>query len=145
MDERSRAARTKQSEHAARIVELLARQQALVLPTVELVHRETGIYPRVAEGPRDPKWAMGVPVHVAGDAYAVISPVAGRIDRRLRHSFASLLLVVADEKERKRVAAVCDDKQRIVVLSVSVPSTPRPAASNGISVQQAVRTLVWGR
>lgn len=115
------------------------------MPTIELVHRETGVYPRVADGPRDPKWAMGVPVRVAGDAYAVISPVAGRVDRRLRHSFASLLLVVADERERKRVAAVCDAKQRIVVLSVDVPTTATVSPSNGISVQQAVRTLFQGR
>lgn len=149
VDQRSRrreeAIRVEQSEHEARIAALLARQQALVLPAVELVHRETGTYPRVADGPREPEWAMGVPVRVAGSAYAVVSPVAGRINRRLRKRFASLLVIVADERERKRVAAVCDAQQRIVVITVDVPAVPMTDAAIGISVQQAVRTLVWGR
>jgi hypothetical protein len=148
VEARTTAARVEQSEHEARIAALLARQQALVLPTIEIVHRETGVSPRVG-GP-DPKWAMGLPVHVGGEehlggtAHAVISPVASRIDQRLRRRFAPLLLVVADERERKRVAAVCDPKQRIVVVPVGVATTPAPAVSGGISVQQAVRTLVWG-
>lgn len=111
-----------QSEHEARIAELLVRQQALVLPGVELVHRETGTYPHVAEGPRNPEWAMGVPVRVAGSAYAVISPVAGRIDRRLRRP------------GRAAPAAVCDGAQRIVVIPVEVPAAPPTSGRVGISV-----------
>lgn len=113
------------------------------MPTVKSVQRETGTYPRVADGPRDPEWAMGVPVRVAGSAYAVNSPVSGRIDRRLRLRFAGLLLVVADDKERNKVAAACDGAQRIVV-TVEVIAAALPGRV-GISIQQAVPTLVWGR
>lgn len=88
---------------------------------------------------------MGVPVRVADNVYAVISPVAGRIDRRLRQRFASLLLIVADDKERRRVAAACTAQQRIVVIPVHVPAASPPPVATGISVQHAVRTLVWGR
>ncbi len=144
---RSAKAAAEGEEHERRIEALLARQTALIKPTVVLVHRDTGTYPTVYDGPRESEWAMGVPVRVNGRTYAVICPVASRIDARLRRRFASLLLVVAEERERARVAKACEPRQRIVVIKAPSPaSTPSQAsgAARGISVQQAVRRLVWG-
>jgi len=66
----------------------------------------------------DPYWAMGVPVSVPSGPYAVVCPVASRIDVPVRSRLAPLLLVVSGERERARVAARCAPGQRIVIIAV---------------------------
>jgi antitoxin (DNA-binding transcriptional repressor) of toxin-antitoxin stability system len=63
---------------------------------------------------------MGVPVTVQGKPYAVICPVASRIDRRLRQILPSLLVIVADERERTRVSAVCTAGTRFQLIPVAL-------------------------
>jgi competence protein CoiA len=125
-EQRFNAYERQEAEHVRRIEALLVRQKALINATVDLVHRETGFYARVhADSQRVPYWAMGVPAYVPSGPYAIICPVASRIKGPARSRLARLLIIVADERERDRVAAECVPEQRIVVI---------PADSDGSSV-----------
>ncbi|TXL87694.1 hypothetical protein [Streptomyces sp. IB2014 016-6] len=121
---------------------LLQRQKALVKPVLELVFHEVGAYPEVG---RDgiPEFAMGVPVYVRGEPYAVICPVASRVPA-LRRSLAPLVLFAASERERSRIAAQATSGQRVGVLAVELPSVaPIPAQreQGGLTVKQAVNRM----
>jgi hypothetical protein len=112
-----RAQEAEELRHSRHIEALLLRQQTLIKPTVDHVYRETGTDVSVPKPPRDPYWAMGVPVSVPAGPYAIVCPVASRIDTKVRSRLAPLLLVVADEHERARLAAKCEPSQRILVIA----------------------------
>lgn len=137
-EERQRQERTKWE---ANILALLARQDALVKPTVEHVFHATGTYPQVHNKQRDPYWAMGLPVFVGDRAYAVICPVASRVVGAVRRRLAPLTVIVASEPERARLAKACAPGQQIVVIPVTVPDPP-PSQAGSITIQQAVRRMV---
>jgi antitoxin (DNA-binding transcriptional repressor) of toxin-antitoxin stability system len=76
---------------------------------------------------------MGVPVTVQGKPYAVICPVASRIDRRLRQILASLLVIVADERERARISAVCAAGTRFQLIPVvALPDQDHPHDADNV-------------
>lgn len=114
-------------EHQAAIRALLERQAAMEKPVFDFVHHETGIYPFV-EDHRAPKYAMGLPVYVGMTPYGVVCPVASRV-AAARDRLAPLVVFVASERERQRIAAQAKPGQRIEVLNsgsaAAVPS-PRP-------------------
>ncbi|MFJ8856594.1 competence protein CoiA family protein [Streptomyces sp. NPDC102437] len=131
-----------EQEHMAAIEALLQRQKALVKPVVEFVFHEAGVYPNVG---RDgvPEFAMGVPVYVQGEPYAVICPVASRVPA-LRRRLVPLVLFAASERERSRIAAQADPGQRVEVLAVELPpaaSAPTQREQGGLTVKQAVNRM----
>lgn len=104
----------------AAIAALLSRQKQLIEPAAEFVYRETGTYPRVDDSKaRDPRWAMGVPVFVSGRPYAVICPTASHLDC-VGDIFTDLLVIVASNSERQRIANAAAPSQRIEVLTPAV-------------------------
>ncbi|MFB7852780.1 competence protein CoiA family protein [Streptomyces sp. NPDC056053] len=129
-------------EHMAAIEALLQRQKALAKPVVEFIFHEAGVYPNA--GPDGiPEFAMGVPVYVRGEPYAVICPVASRVPA-LRRRLAPLVLFAASERERNRIAAQADPGQRIEVLAVELPpaapATPQ-LEQGALTVKQAVNRM----
>ncbi|WP_053686823.1 MULTISPECIES: RNA methyltransferase [unclassified Streptomyces] len=108
--ERARA----EGGHKAAVQALLARQAALEIPVAQFVHRETGSYPFVSDKGA-PEYAMGVPVYVGLTPYGVVCPVASRM-AALRDRLAPLVIFVASEGERRRIAAQTRPDQRIEVL-----------------------------
>jgi competence protein CoiA len=114
--------------HRAAIAALLARQQALIRPAVQLVGREA----RGHVGVRDavPAWAMGVPLFVHDMPQGVISPVVSRISAEVLERFRGLTLFAATEAERKALVRACGPGQRIVLFEVEVPDQPQPPATN---------------
>jgi hypothetical protein len=100
------------------IVALLARQEALIEPVIDLVYRRTGVKPRVAVADRDARWAMGVPVFIDQKPYAVVSPAAGRI-APLRALLRGLVLIVASEKERRSVSRAAAPGQEVLIVRPS--------------------------
>jgi len=130
------------ADHLARIEALLARQKALVRPTVEFVYQTVGVYPRVDDGQRSPRFAMGVPVLVAEKLTAVICPVAARITPGLAGWLATATIVVADSAEQARIEAVTRDGQRFKVIDPGPLPSPRPrSAGNDIPVHQAIARM----
>lgn len=122
-----------EQRHAAAIEAVLTRQRQLITPTVELIYRETGTYPRIDEqAHRTAELAKGVPVYAAGVLHAVICPVANQL-ARVRHRLADLLIVVASEDERRRLCRTALPRQRIEVLTPHADERPadvsEPAAS----------------
>ncbi|MFC9620064.1 hypothetical protein ACFTXM_08725 [Streptomyces sp. NPDC056930] len=110
-------------------------------PPLSVFH-EAGIYPNVG---RDgtPEFAMGVPVYVRGEPYAVICPVASRVPA-LRRSLAPLVLFAASERERSRIAAQADPGQRVEVLAAELPPAapvPTQREQGGLTVKQAVNRM----
>ncbi|MEU0726210.1 hypothetical protein [Streptomyces sp. NPDC006140] len=97
--ERARA----RGDHEAAIHALLERQAALEKPAFEFVRRETGVHPFVEDGGAA-EFAMGVPVYVGVTPYGVICPVASRV-AAIRDRLAALVVFVASERERRRIAA----------------------------------------
>jgi len=129
-------------QHEAAIRALLDRQEALLKSAVEFVHRETGDHPYATEG--TPQFAMGVPVYARGEPYAVICPVASRIPP-LRQHLARLVLLVASEPERHRIAAQAAPGQRIVVLKptkTAAAPAPRQPHTDALTVHQAVARML---
>ncbi|WP_331721793.1 competence protein CoiA (plasmid) [Streptomyces sp. NBC_01102] len=129
-------------EHMAAIEALLQRQKALVKPVVEFVFHEAGVYPNVGRD-GSPEFAMGVPVYVRGEPYAVICPVASRVPA-LRRRLAPLVLFAASERERGRIAAQADPGQRVEVLAVELPpAEPVPAQreQGTLTVKEAVNRM----
>ncbi len=121
--ERARA----RGDHEAAIHALLERQTALEKPAFEFVRRETGIHPFV-EDAGAAEFAMGVPVYVGMTPYGVICPVASRV-AAARERLAALVVFVASERERRRIAAQARPGQRIEVLDggpATVPSSRPP-------------------
>jgi competence protein CoiA len=130
-------------KHAAAISALLKRQKALIRPTVDFAFRETGVSPKVAkEG--TPEFAMGLPVYVRGKPFAVICPVASRV-LAVRGRLAGLVLLVASEQERQRVAAQASPGQRVVVLQpdaeVAPRSVPQQGQAGAVTIHQAVTRM----
>lgn len=118
--ERERA----EQRHVAAIEAVLTRQRQLVAPTVELIYRETGTYPRIDEqAKRSAALAKGVPVYVSGVLHAVICPVAHQL-ARVRHRLADLLIVAASEDERRRIRRAALPRQRIEVLTPQTDEQP---------------------
>ncbi|MEU6300754.1 RNA methyltransferase [Streptomyces erythrochromogenes] len=109
--ERARA----EGGHKAAVQALLARQAALEIPVAQFVHRETGSYPFVSDK-GSPEFAMGVPVYLGLTPYGVVCPVAGRLSA-LKSRLASLVIFVASEGERRRIAGLTMPGQRIEVLT----------------------------
>ena len=103
----------------ANVEALLQRQRALLRPTVEWIYREHVAYPQIPDPPGEPLWAMGVPVSVGNRPVAVIAPVASRITPKVRNLLKGLIVFVATEAERSRVARACAPNQRIVLLRVA--------------------------
>ncbi|UUU21205.1 competence protein CoiA family protein [Streptomyces sp. DSM 40750] len=108
--------------HQAAIHALRQRQAALQRPVVEFVYQEAGAYPKVAKA-GTPEFAMGLPVYIRGEPYAVICPVASRIPA-LRNRLAPLVLFVASEGERQRIATQARPGQRIEALDGHQPTPP---------------------
>lgn len=117
----------KQAAHAKAIEELAARQRALIAPTVEHVRRQTGKPAVVARKEAatdhgwDEFWAMGVPIKPEDGRWvsAVICPVASRVTPEIRARLAFVLVVVANERERERLADACDPRQRFHVMTTA--------------------------
>lgn len=137
------AQRTAEQEHLAAIEALLQRQKALVKPVVEQIYHEAGTYPTVAEI-GTPEFAMGVPVYVKGQPYAVICPVASRI-AALRSRLAPLVFFAASERERKRIANQAAPGQRVELIHVELPPppvvVPVPREERGLTIKQAVNRM----
>lgn len=110
--------REDRARHLAATVSVLARQDALRDPAVELVGREVGGYVGVRDATAD--WAMGVPLFVHDLPRGVIAPVANRIRGAVRDRLAELTLFVATSTERDRVAKATVANQRIVLFEVEV-------------------------
>lgn len=132
-------------QYEANIKALLERQEALIKPAVAFIRQDAGTDASPWTGDPEPDFAMGVPVHLAGKPYAVICPVAARIPA-LRRRLAKLVLIVASERERQRVAAQAGPGQRIVVLEPepAAPAVPQQTRQNTVTVHQAV-TRMLGR
>ena len=123
-EERERAGAL--GRHQAAIHALRERQSALEKPVFHFVRRETGRDPFLPDQGA-PEFAMGVPVYLGLTPYGVVCPVASRVTA-IRDRLASLVVFVASEHERRRIAAQALHGQRIEVLgsgSATVPS-PRP-------------------
>ncbi|GAA5216836.1 competence protein CoiA family protein [Streptomyces thinghirensis] len=129
-------------QHEAAINALLERQEALKRPSVEFVYQETGVSPHVAKA-GTPEFAMGVPVYVRGEPYAIICPVASRVPA-LRRRLSRLILLAASERERQRIAAQAGPGQRIVALQpdqAAKPSVPQQVQPDTVTVRQAVTRM----
>ncbi|MEU6601980.1 competence protein CoiA family protein [Streptomyces flaveolus] len=109
-------------DHEAAVYALLERQAALEKPAFEFVCRETGVHPFVEDGGAA-EFAMGVPVYVGMTLYGVICPVASRV-AAVRDRLATLVVFVASEKERLRIAAQARPGQRIEVLETGPAAAP---------------------
>jgi hypothetical protein len=144
-ERRVERAESEQARHEAYIEALLARQNALIRPTVEFVYHAAGASPRVDDGERIPRFAMGVPVFVGAKLWAVICPVATRITPGLAGWFSTATIVVADEREQARIAKHTRPGQHFKVIDPGpLPepsSTPRSA---GITIHQAVSRMFGG-
>ena len=104
---------------------LLARQNALTAPAVKYIRAATGKPARAAMP--EPDLAMGIPILERGQVRALVCPIAGRIPP-VRDNLTDIVLFVADEGERRRIAAVTRPEQRIVKLTI--PQTTAPAANS---------------
>ena len=124
-------AEAQQAHHTASIDALLLRQKALIRPAVEFVYHAAGASPRVEDGDRIPRYAMGVPLFVGEKLWAVICPVATRLTPTLVEWFSTATIVVADEQERKRIAEHTREGQRFKVLE------PGPAGSS-VGIREAM-------
>lgn len=109
--------------HWARINDLVNRQTTLAPYVAGIVRRKTRRAARVLTmiGEGAPEWAMGVPVGTSADRIvrAVVCPVASRIDRTTAEKLSQVEIVVADPKERDRVAKRCHKDQKIRVVGLS--------------------------
>lgn len=131
---------------------LLERQQALIPPTIELLDRRAGRQGSVTtERNCDPFWAMGVPIKsTEGHKWvtAVVCPVASRVNDEIRHRLATVLVVIASDKERQRLQRVCSQRQQFhVIPQDSVPPVDlsqlrRTSATDGL-VRQVLREFGW--
>ncbi|MZD19172.1 MULTISPECIES: RNA methyltransferase [Streptomyces] len=120
---------TERGDHEAAIQALLERQVALEKPAFEFVRRETGVHPFI-EDDAVVEFAMGVPVYIGMAPYAVICPVASRVPA-VRNRLAALVVFVASEKERRRIAAQARPGQRIEVLKGGPAAVPSPRPPTG--------------
>ncbi|MGW2051968.1 competence protein CoiA family protein [Streptomyces sp. NPDC001858] len=123
--ERARA----RGDREAAIRALLERQAALEKPAFEFVRRETGVHPFVEDGGAA-EFAMGVPVYVGMTPYGVICPVASRV-AAVRDRLAPLVVLVASEGERRRIAAQARPGQRIEILDGGPAAVPSPRPPTG--------------
>ncbi|MGW5433334.1 competence protein CoiA family protein [Streptomyces sp. NPDC004059] len=133
--ERARAS----GDHQAAVQALLERQAALEKPVFYFVHQETGAYPFVPNH-GTPAFAMGVPVYLGLTPYGVICPVASRV-AAVRDRLAKLVVFVASEGERRRIAAQARPEQRIEVLDggpAALPSPPPPAGQEALPLPGVV-------
>jgi len=124
----------KLARHPDHLAALSEQQRSLIEPTMDLVYQETRMDPWVLVRPVGVRrHAMGVPVYVGERLCAVISPVASCITHGLARRFSSATVVVADEDERARIAAVTLPHQRFRIVTSSSPvdvceaDSPRPA------------------
>lgn len=97
------------------VTALQERQVACSKRAWSFVREETGVDPYVEDQGMH-AYAMGVPVYVGMRPYAVVCPVVSRVSA-VRDRLASLVVLVASEQERERVAAQAHPGQRIVVLT----------------------------
>ncbi|MFD5234577.1 hypothetical protein ACFWJ5_39945 [Streptomyces qaidamensis] len=104
-------------------------QTALEKPAFEFTRRETGVHPFVEDGGAA-EFAMGVPVYVGMTPYGVICPVASRV-AAIRDRLAALVVFVASERERRRIAAHARPGQRIEVLDGGPATVPPPRQPKG--------------
>jgi len=118
--EEHEAARAKEDEEAAarkaNVLLLAARQKALRMPALGAVARQAE--QATSSGECDPKWAMGIPITGLADGkiLAVICPVASRVTSRIRQRLADVLIVVASDPERSRLAKQCVAEQRFLLI-----------------------------
>ncbi|MGW2721153.1 competence protein CoiA family protein [Streptomyces sp. NPDC001492] len=116
-------------EHEAAVQALLKRQAALEKPAFYFVHQETGTYPFIPNH-GTPAFAMGIPVYLGLKPYGVICPVASRV-AAVRDRLAKLVVFVASERERRRIAAQARPGQRIQVLDGGLAALPSPRPPEG--------------
>ncbi|MGA5670242.1 competence protein CoiA family protein [Streptomyces pseudogriseolus] len=119
-DQEAREALARGGREAA-IAALQERRTALEGPVFFYVRRETGVEPYVEER-GVPELAMGAPVYARG-LYGVICPVASRVPAA-RDRLAPLVVFVASERERQRIALQARPGQRIVVLPIAQGAGP---------------------
>ena len=118
--EEHEAAQAREGKEAAareaNFLRLAARQEALRMPAVRAVARQAEQASR--SGGSDPKWAGGIPITGMADGkiLAVICPVASRVTSRIRQRLADVLIVVASDQERSRLAQHCVTGQRFLLL-----------------------------
>ncbi|MFD8625205.1 hypothetical protein ACFV4E_15120 [Streptomyces hygroscopicus] len=93
------------------------------------MRRETGVHPFVEDGGAA-EFAMGVPVYVGMTPYGVICPVASRV-AAARDRLAALVLFVASDRERQRIAAQARPGQRIEILDGGPATVPTPPPPTG--------------
>jgi competence protein CoiA len=137
-------AEVEQARHHAYIEALLTRQAALIRPTVEFVYHAAGVSPRVLDAERLPRFAMGVPVLVGEKLWALICPVATRITPALAGWFATATIVVADDRERERIARYTRPGQRFKVIDPGPLLPQQPRQRPGIGIHQAVSRMFGG-
>lgn len=131
---------------------LVERQQALIPPTIDLLDRQAGRQGSVTtDRTCDPFWAMGVPIKsTEGRKWvtAVVCPVASRVNDEIRNRLATVLVIVASDKERQRLQRVCSQRQRFhLIPQDSVPPAdlsqlPRTSATDSL-VRQVLREFGW--
>jgi len=144
-ERRVERAESEQANHEAYIDALLVRQNALIRPTVEFVYHAAGTSPRVEDGDRIPRFAMGVPVFVGEKLWAVICPVATRITPGLAGWFSTATIVVADEREQVRLAKHTRPGQRFKVIDPGpLPAPALAPVSRAISVHEAISRMFGG-
>jgi competence protein CoiA len=71
--------------------------------------------------PGDFEHAMGVTLLEGSRVVAVVCPVASRITEEIAARLAGVIIYVASDDERRRVAHRCQPAQRIVVLPPGQP------------------------
>lgn len=108
---------------------LVARQRALIDPTIALLDQRAGRPGTVAtDRACDPFWAMGVPIKSTEGrrwVVSVVCPVASRITDEVGKRLATVLVVVASTGEQQRLERVCRPRQRFHVFPNVGSSQPR--------------------
>ncbi|MEU1591266.1 hypothetical protein ABZ468_00010 [Streptomyces sp. NPDC005708] len=98
----------------------IARQRSLAKQAVDWVSRETGTMAVLIADSGSPKWAMGDPIFVRDRPYAVLCPVASRV-QALRYKLHSMVLLAANEAHRQLLAEQMGPSQRIKVVGEESP------------------------
>ncbi|MFD3565025.1 hypothetical protein ACFWVU_36000 [Streptomyces sp. NPDC058686] len=71
-----------------------------------------------------PEWAMGMPIFVQGEPYAVLCPVAGRVSS-LGHTLHPVVLLAANEAHRRLIAEQAAPDQQVEVVAWMHPAQER--------------------
>ncbi|MFB7763600.1 competence protein CoiA family protein [Streptomyces xiamenensis] len=110
------------ARHRAAIKALEERRAALEKPVADFILRHTGEEAYI-EARGVPEFAMGVPVCLGNRRVAVLCPVAGRV-AAVREDLKRLVVFVASERERQRIAEHSLPGQKIIVLDAGLEAAP---------------------